>query len=58
MGTFTKLTDHVVYSTKYRRRSITNKIWGRIYGYIGVTVRILNGSLIEIEFDREYPFET
>ena len=48
MGTFTKLTYHVVYSTKNRRRTITDKIRERLYEYIGGTVRNLNGSLIEI----------
>ena len=33
MGTFTKLTYHVVYSTKYRRRTITDKIRVRLYEY-------------------------
>ncbi len=48
MGTFTKLTYHVVFSTKYRKPSITDRIRGRLYEYIGGIVRNSNGSLIEI----------
>ena len=61
MGRFTKLTYHVVDSTKYRRRTITDKIRGRLYEYTGGIIRNLNGILIEIgeiEFDRKYRFET
>ena len=48
MGTYTKLTYHVVFSTKYRKRTITEDIRDRSYEYIGGIVRNLNGSLIEI----------
>ncbi len=48
MGTFTKLSYHVVFSTKYRRKAITNVIRERLYEYIGGIVRNLDGSLVEI----------
>lgn len=48
MGTFTKLTYHVVFSTKYRKPLIAEEIRGRLYEYIGGIVRGLNGHLIEI----------
>ncbi len=48
MGTFTKLTYHVVFSTKYRKPSITDRVRGRLYEYIGGIVRNSNGNLIEI----------
>ena len=48
MGTYTKLSYHVVFSTKYRRRTITETIQERLYEYIGGIVRKQNGSLVEI----------
>jgi len=48
MGTFTKLTYHVVFSTKYRKPLITGELRNRLYEYIGGIVRGLNGYLIEI----------
>jgi REP element-mobilizing transposase RayT len=48
LGTYTKLTYHVVFSTKYRRRTIVESFRERLYEYIGGIVRNLNGSLLEI----------
>ena len=48
MGTFSKLTYHIVFSTKYRRKTINDDIPERLYEYMGGIVRNLDGSLIEI----------
>lgn len=48
MGAFTKLTYHIVFSTKYRAPTIQEEFRERLYEYIGGTVRALNGHLIEI----------
>ena len=48
MGSFTKLTYHIVFSTKYRRRSIHVSVRERLWEYMGGTVRGLKGHLIEI----------
>ncbi len=48
MGAFTKLTYHVVFGTKYRRRSIRGEFRARLWEYMGGTIRGLNGHLIEI----------
>ena len=48
MGSFTQLTYHVIFATKYRRLSITESIQERLYEYIGGTIRAQNGSLIQI----------
>ncbi len=48
MGSFSKLTYHVVFSTKYRRKTINDEMRERLYEYIGGVVRNLNGSLIKI----------
>jgi putative transposase len=48
MGSFSKLTYHVVFSTKYRRKTITDDIRERLYEYVGGVARNLNGSLIQI----------
>ena len=48
MGSFTKLTYHVVFSTKYRRKKITDKIQERLYEYMGGITRNLKGRLIQI----------
>jgi REP element-mobilizing transposase RayT len=47
MGTFTKLTYHVVFGTKYRRPTIRHVFRLRLYDYLGGIVRGLNGVLIE-----------
>jgi len=48
MGSFTQLTYHVVFGTKYRRRSIRDPIRERLYEYIGGILRAKSGHLIEI----------
>jgi REP element-mobilizing transposase RayT len=48
MGSFTRLTYHVVFATKYRRPTIDNLIRERLYEYIGGTLRAKKGQLIEI----------
>ncbi|MEJ7593696.1 MAG: IS200/IS605 family transposase [Planctomycetaceae bacterium] len=48
MGTFHKLTYHVVFSTRYRRKSIRDDVRERLYEYVGGTIRGLDGHLIEI----------
>jgi putative transposase len=48
MGSYTQLTYHIVYATKYRHPSIVTDIRERLYEYIGGTLRAKKGSLIEI----------
>lgn len=48
MGSFTQLTYHIVFSTKYRQRSITEALRPRLYEYTGGIIRNLNGSLLGI----------
>ncbi|MGD9855726.1 MAG: IS200/IS605 family transposase [Planctomycetaceae bacterium] len=48
MSSYTKLTYHVVFSTKYRRRTITEPLQKRLYEYIGGIIRAKKGHLIEI----------
>ncbi len=48
MSTFTKLTYHVVFSTKYRQPLIQTPMQKRLYEYIGGIIRAQNGHLIEI----------
>jgi putative transposase len=48
MSTFTKLTYHVVFSTKYRHPLICDIFCKRLYDYIGGIIRGQNGCLIEI----------
>ena len=48
MSSFTKLTYHVIFSTKYRKPVITDQLHGRLYEYIGGAIRSMKGSLIEI----------
>jgi putative transposase len=48
MGSFTQLTYHVVFATKYRKPSITDDIQEQLYQYIGGTLRAKKGHLIEI----------
>ena len=48
MSSFTKLTYHVVFGTKYRRPLIASEIQGRLYEYIGGIIRAKTGHLIEI----------
>lgn len=48
MGSFTQLTYHVVFATKYRHPSITENIQEPLYQYMGGTLRAKKGHLIEI----------
>ena len=48
MGSFTQLTYHIVFATKYRRPTINDAIQERLYEYIGGTLRGKKGHLIEI----------
>lgn len=48
MSTFTKLTYHLVFSTKHRTPLINDKFQKRLYDYIGGIIRSQNGHLIEI----------
>ena len=48
MGTFTKLTYHIVFGTKYRRNTIRTTFRERLYEYIGGIIRAADGHLIEI----------
>ncbi len=48
MGSFTCLTYHIVFSTKYRKRTITDGVQDRLYEYLGGTLRSKKGQLIEI----------
>ena len=48
MGTYTSLTYHIVFSTKYRKRWIDNSFKDDLYSYIGGIIRGEKGSLIEI----------
>jgi len=38
MGSFTQLTYHIIFATKYRRPSISDNIQERLYKYIGGTL--------------------
>jgi putative transposase len=48
MGSFTRLTYHAVFATKYRRPTIKEDIQERLYEYIGGILRGKKGHLIEI----------
>jgi putative transposase len=48
MGSFTELTYHIVFATRYRRLTINDDIQERLYEYIGGTLRAKKGHLIEI----------
>jgi putative transposase len=48
MSTFTKLTYHVIFSTKHRTPLIQTAFQHRLYEYIGGIIRGQNGHLIEI----------
>ena len=48
MGTYSKLTCHIVFSTKYRKPVIREPFPERLYEYVGGTIRGLKGTLIEI----------
>ena len=48
MGSFTQLTYHVVFATKYRKPSITESVREPLYKYLGGIIRDKKGSAIEI----------
>jgi REP element-mobilizing transposase RayT len=48
MSTFTSLTYHIVFGTKYRRSRISEPFRDELYAYIGGIIRGEKGSLIEI----------
>jgi len=48
MGSFTQLTYHVTFATKYRKPTITDDIRDSLYEYMGGILRAKNGSVIEI----------
>lgn len=48
MGSFTQLTYHIVYATKYRRATITKDVRERLYEYMGGIIRAKKGHLLEI----------
>ncbi|MFN0195442.1 MAG: IS200/IS605 family transposase [Planctomycetaceae bacterium] len=48
MGSFTQLTYHVIFSTKYRHPLILDTFREELYKYIGGAIRGLKGHLIEI----------
>ena len=48
MGSFTQLTYHFVFGTKFRRRSIGQDVAEPLYEYIGGTIRNRKGRLIQI----------
>ena len=48
MSAFSKLTYHIVFSTKYRRKLISDDVRERLYEYMGGIVRGLDGCLQEI----------
>ena len=48
MGSFTRLTYHFIFATKYRSPSITHPLQERLYEYVGGILRAKKGHLIEI----------
>ena len=48
MGSFTRLTYHIIFGTKFRRKMIRNEIAKPLYEYIGGTIRNRKGRLIQI----------
>ncbi len=46
--TYTSLTYHLIFSTKYRRKTIRSVFRERLYQYIGGIFREKNGVLLEI----------
>ena len=46
--TYTSLTYHLIFSTKYRRKLISPNFKDRLYEYIGGIIRQKNGVLLEI----------
>ena len=48
MGSFSKLTYHIIFATRYRQKTIRPELQHRLYEYIGGIVRKQKGHLIEI----------
>ena len=48
MGSFTKLTYHIVFGTKFRRKTIPSDVTELLYEYIGGTIRNRKSSLVQI----------
>jgi REP element-mobilizing transposase RayT len=48
MSTFTKLTYHIVFGTKYRKPIIHEEFKPKLYAYIGGIIRSQDSHLIEI----------
>jgi REP element-mobilizing transposase RayT len=48
MGSFTRLTYHIVFATKYRKPTINEDIQERLYEYMGGILRNNKGHMIEI----------
>ncbi|MCL4203622.1 MAG: IS200/IS605 family transposase [Pirellulaceae bacterium] len=48
MSSYTRLTYHIVFATKSRRRTITPALQPRLYEYIGGILRGMKDHLIEI----------
>jgi REP element-mobilizing transposase RayT len=48
MGSFTRLTYHIVFATKYRNPTISTEWKDRLYEYIGGIVRERKGQLIQV----------
>ena len=48
MGSFTQLTYHIVFATKYRKPWIRKNIQEELYRYIGGILRDKKGSTLEI----------
>ncbi|TWT90339.1 Transposase IS200 like protein [Pseudobythopirellula maris] len=47
-SSYTSLTYHIVFSTKYRRPLLVSEMRGRLYEYMGGIVRREYGTLLEI----------
>ncbi len=47
-STFTSLAYHVVFSTKFRKRTLTNAIRGETYNYIAGIIANQQGQLLDI----------
>jgi len=48
MSTLTRLTYHIVFSTKYRKRHINDSFKDELYSYLGGIIRGEKGHLIEV----------
>ncbi len=54
MGSYTQLTYHIVYATRYRQKYIITTIPEQQYEYNGGTIRAKNGMLIIIGGDTDH----